>query len=631
MSTLPLHPVDLLIIATYLVALVGIGWWFKRKAAAGVEGYFLGGRNLPGWMLGLSGAAANIDISGTLVIVSWLFMLGINGYWCLTSGHVPIMMAVIVVLIGKWIRRSGAVTSNEYIEMRFGSTTAGQLSRTISTLGQLLGLLTALSYFVIGSGKFFAPYLPFDIPSEAAALVAGEPAPFFSRELVAALVLIAIGLAYSLVSGYAGVVGGDLLQIAVILASFIIIIVVAITQVGPDTLASIQSANPAWFNSLPPAHFDTSPYGNRYKGFESLALICGFFVFKNSILGFSAVQGYTAQRWLSCKSDRDAGVMGAVWLSTLVFRWAAVMGVALLGWVLVVRSDGNDLAGMLRADPERIFPHVVSAFIPPGLTGIVFAGLMAAALSTVASYLNAGGSFLVRDVYQRWLRPKAGPREITFANYGSVLLLVLLAVLFSKTFRNANDIWTWLMAGWGGAKFIPMLMFWYWHRGNGAGFAVGSMCGLAAALWQRFYLPEASPMTQFAISSIPSAIGFCLGAVFTRPVEPDVLATFFAKTRPWGFWGPIRARFTPESLAAMKREHRRDIVSVILAVPWLLNLYLCVLLAMTHQWGRLAIALGLGVALTWGLYRWWFRWLGQESPALVPLTLDPRERGNVGP
>lgn len=627
MPALPLHPIDLGIIAAYLVLLVGIGWWFRKKAAAGVEGYFLGGRSLPGWMLGLSGAAANIDISGTLVIVSWLFMLGINGYWALTSGHVPIMMAVIVVLIGKWIRRSGAVTSNEYIEMRFGSTTAGQLSRTISTFGQLLGLLTALSYFVIGTGKFFAPYLPLDIPTEAAAFVAGESAPFFSRELVAALILIGIGLAYSLVSGYAGVVGGDLVQIAVILTSFTILIVAAILQVGPDTLSNIASQNPQWFNSLPPANFDTSPYGNRYRGFESLALICGFFVFKNSILGFSAVQGYTAQRWLSSKSDRDAGVMGAVWLSTLVFRWAAVMGVALLGWVLVVRSGENDLGRLLRADPELIFPHVVSAFIPAGFTGIVFAGLMAAALSTVSSYLNAGASFLVRDVYQRWLRPSAGAREITFANYGSVLLLVLLAVLFSKTFRNTNDIWTWLMAGWGGAKFIPMLMFWYWHRGNGTGFAVGSLCGLVAALSQRFYFPEASPMAQFAISSIPSGIGFMFGALLTRPVEREVLVEFYRKIRPWGFWGPVRAQFTAASLQEVRREHRRDAISVLLAVPWLLSLYLAALLAMTHQWGRLAADLLVLGALTWGLYRWWFRWLGRES--MAPELITPSSRARI--
>jgi Na+/proline symporter len=299
------------------------------------------------------------------------------------------------------------------------------------------------------------------------------------------------------------------------------------------------------------------------------------------------------------------------------------MGVALLGWSLVVKSGSNDLARMLRADPELIFPHVVSAFIPPGLTGIVFAGLMAAALSTVSSYLNAGGSFLVRDVYQRWLRPRAGAREITFANYGSVLLLVLLAVLFSKTFRNANDIWTWLMAGWGGAKFVPMLMFWYWHRGNGTGFAVGSLCGLTAALWQRFYFQEASPMAQFAISSIPSAIGFCLGAVLTRPVEADVLATFYAKTRPWGFWAPIKARFTAESLAPMRREHRRDVVSVLMAVPWLLSLYLSALLAMTHQWGRLGITFAVFTVLSWGLYRWWFRWLGEVTPSLVLKPLDP--------
>ncbi len=631
MSTLPIHPFDLAIIGGYLVLLVGIGWWFRRRSVGGVEGYYLGGRQLPGWMLGLSGAAANIDVSGTLVIVSWLFMLGLNGYWGLTSGHVPITMAVIVVLIGKWIRRSGAVTSNEYIEMRFGSTTAGRLSRSISTFGQLLGLLTALAYFLIGSGKFFAPYLPLDLPSESAALLSGEAVPFFTKETVAALCLIGIGLAYSLVSGYAGVVGGDLVQIATILLSFGILIVTALIHVTPETLAMVAGQNPQWFSTLPPTEFDTSPYGNRYRGFEAFALICGFFVFKNTILGFSAVQGYTAQRWLSCRSDKDAGIMGVVWLGTLVFRWAAVMGVALLGWVLVERHHGSELARLLRADPEVIFPHVVNAFIPVGLTGIVFAGLMAAALSTAASFLNAGASFLVRDVYQLWMRPRAGPREITLANYGAVLLLILLALLFSKSFRNVNDIWTWLMAGWGGAKFVPMLMFWYWHRGNGTGFAVGSLCGLVAALWQRFQFPEASPVVQFAISSIPSTIGFCLGALLTRPVEPAVLATFFARVRPWGFWGPIRARFTPESLEPMRREHRRDIVAVLCAVPWLLSFYLSALLVMTHQWGRFAVVAAVCAALSWGLYRWWFRWLGEESPPLVPKPAEPLCGEGAGP
>lgn len=610
---LQLGLIDVVLIVAYLIVLVGTGVWFKRRAARNVEGYFLGGRNLPGWMLGLSGAAANIDVAGTLVVISWLFILGLNGFWILTSGHVPIMMAVIVVLIGKWIRRSRVVTSNEYMELRFGSTASGQLARTISTFGQLLGLLTALTYFLLGTGKFFAPYLPLDLPSEGLALVAGEAVPFWTKETVAALIVIGIGLAYSLVSGYAGVVGADVVQITVIFVAFVVLIVTAMVTVTPELIGSIAAENPGWLNTLPPVHFDTSSYGNRYNGFEAMALVCGFFIVKNSILGFSAVQGYTAQRWLSCKDDRDAGVMGAVWMGTLVFRWAMVMAVALLGWVIVRQLGDDPVAAVLRSDPERVFPYVLSGFLHPGWLGIVFAGLLAASLSTVVSLLNAGASFLVRDVYQRWLRPNATSRETMIASYTSVLLLVAAAVLFSKTFRNVNDIWTWLMAGWGGAKFVPMLMFWYWHRGNGTGFAVGSMCGLVAALAQRFYFPEASPMFQFAFSSIPSAVGFLVASHLSRPVAPDVLENFYQRIRPWGFWGPVKAKFTAESQIAIKQEHRRDVQAVVLAVPALLTLYLLPLLFMTRQWGRFTIVAALFGLFAIGLYRVWFRWLGKEG------------------
>ena len=617
--TLTLSTIDLVIIGGYIVVLILTGLWFKRRAKSNLEGYFLGGRNLPGWMLGLSGAAANIDVSGTLVVISWLFILGINGFWVLTSGHVPITMAIVAVLVGKWIRRSGVVTSNEYMELRFGSTGAGQFARTISTFGQLLGLLTGLTYFVLGTGKFFAPYLPFDLPSEGMALALGQEAPFWSKEIVAALVVIGIGLAYSLFSGFAGVVGADIIQMGVIIVSFVVLIVTALFAITPEVLGAVAAERPGWFNSLPPLHFDTSSYGNRYTGFEAMALVCGFFVLKGSILGFSAVQGYTAQRWLSCRTERDAGVMGTVWLSTLTIRWAMMMAVALLGWVVVNRLGSDPAADVLKSDPERIFPYVLAQFLRPGWLGIVFAGLLAASLSSVVSTLDAGASFLVRDIYQRWIRPAAPEREIMIVSYLSVILIVVSAVLFSKTFRNVNDIWTWLMAGWGGAKFFPMLMFWYWHRGNGTGFALGSLCGLIAALTQRFLLPEASPMLQFAISSIPSAAGFFIGSMLTRPVDTEVLIRFYQKIRPWGFWGPVRARFKPESLVAISQEFRRDVWAVLLAVPWMLSLYLAPLLFMTRQWDRFAVVVCVAAAFSVGLYLKWFRWLGKGSEQPVPL------------
>lgn len=619
MDSLQAHfaTIDYVIVAGYLFLLVAVGFWFRRYATSGVEGYFLGGRGLPGWMLGLSGAAANIDVSGTMVIISWLFMLGLNGYWCVMSGHTLIMLAVVAVLVGKWIRRSKAVTSNEYMELRFGRGAAGRLSRSISTVGQLLAILTALSYFIIGTGKFFGPYLPLDLPSDGAILLGGESAPWLSRELVACLVIVVIGLAYSLISGYAGVVGTDVVHMIAMFVSFAILVVVAILNTSSATLDGIAAAQPAWFNTLPPLHFDTAPYGEHYAGFESMAMICGFFTLKSVMQGFGALQGYMAQRWLSCCTDKDAGVMSVVWLLTLVSRWAMVIGVALLGWALVQEQGSSHLGELLRRDPERIFPYVLRAFLSPGLLGLVFVGLLAAALSTLVSFLNSGASFLVRDVYQEWIRPDAGRRETQLVSYLAVVLLVVLSVWLSRSFRNINDIWTWFMAGWAGAKFIPMTLFWYWHRANGVGFAVGSGCGLVAAVLQRILLPDASPMMQFAISGVPSALGFTLGSLLTAPVEEKVLVNFYRQIRPWGWWKPVRRHFTADSLAAIRREHKRDLQAVLLAVPWVGLLFFWPLLVMARQWDRSAIVTVVLGLLGWGLYRVWFRWLDQDGPEPV--------------
>jgi Na+/proline symporter len=502
------------------------------------------------------------------------------------------------------------------MEKRFGRGVSGRLSRTISTAGQLLAILTSLGYFVIGAGKFFGPYLPFDLPSESAALLGGGETPLFSQEMVACLIIFGIALAYSLVSGYAGVVGGDLVQMTVILLAFGVLAVVAIVNTSGATIAGIVAAQPNWLDILPPARFDTSAYGNFYKGYEAMAMICSFFVIKSVLQGFGALQGYMSQRWLACRDEKDAGVMSVVWLTTLVGRWIMAMGVVLLGWVLVQQKSGSDIATLLLRDPERIFPYVLSEFLRPGLLGLVFAGLLAAALSTLVTTLNAGASFLVHDIYQEWIRPKAGHFELRVASYGAVLLLVVASIALSRSFRNINDIWTWFIAGWVGAKFVPLILFWYWHRANGYGFALGSAAGLVAAVLQRVLWPDADPMLQFLISGIPSTAVFFIGSLLTAPVEERVLTGFYKGIRPWGWWKPVSAKFTDESLAGVRQEHRRDIVAVCLAVPWMILLYLLPLLLMVRQWGRAAIVGILLLALSIGLHRVWWRWLDYKYPGL---------------
>lgn len=613
-----LSALDYGVVGVYLVLLVASGLWFRQYAKGGAEGYFLGGRGLPGWMVGLSGAASYFDVSGTMVIISWIFMLGLSGYWCLMSGHTMLMFAIAAVLLGKWIRRSGAVTSNEYMELRFGRSHAGRMSRSISTVGQLVANIAGISYFVIGTGKFFGPYLPWDLPSDSSVILGGATAPFFSRELVACLILVGIGLAYSLVSGYAGVVGADVVQIGVMVLSFSIVVVIAAVHTSAANLEGIGVLQPTWFGVMPPWKFDTLKYAGRYNGFDAMAVVCGFFIVKSVLQGFGALQGHTAQRWLSCRTEKDAGVMSVVWVATMMVRWALVISVVLLGWALVQKQGSSQLGELLLRDPEQIFPYVLDAYLPSGVLGMVMVGLLAAALSTLVSFLNAGASFLVRDVYQEWIRPQAGAREVTYASYVSVLLLVVVSVAISKSFKNINDIWTWMMAAWVGAKFVPLTFFWYWHRANGVGFTLASASGLIAAVLQRWFLPDASPMAQFAISGLPSAVAFVLGSLLTRPVDQEVLVNFYRKIRPWGWWAPIRRRFADESLAAIEAEHKRDRWSVLLAVPWLGVVFLWPMLLMVRQWFWLTVVSAILIVFGWGLYRVWFRWLDADTgePAL---------------
>jgi len=170
------------------------------------------------------------------------------------------------------------------------------------------------------------------------------------------------------------------------------------------------------------------------------------------------------------------------------------------------------------------------------------------------------------------------------------------------------------MAGWAGAKFVPMTLFWYWHRANGMGFTAGSAAGLTAAVLQRIIWPDASPMMQFAISVVPSALGFALGSLLTAPVDQSVLLKFYRQIRPWGWWGPQRRQIAAESLKAIDQEHRRDVGAVCMAVPFLALLFLWPMLLMARQW-HWALLVGLMLTgLGCGLYRVWYRWLDHQVP-----------------
>ncbi|HOW18491.1 MAG TPA: sodium:solute symporter, partial [Phycisphaerae bacterium] len=154
-----LSPIDLAIVVTYLLLVVGVGIRVKRRAAKGLVSYFLGGRQLPWWMIAMSGSSSYFDITGTMWIVSMFVAYGFCGYWIQWMWGFLIAVFYFAYM-GKWIRRSGVLTGAEWMVLRFGSGAGGEAARLAYTLFAVLTLTTFIGYTAVGMGKFGAEFLP---------------------------------------------------------------------------------------------------------------------------------------------------------------------------------------------------------------------------------------------------------------------------------------------------------------------------------------------------------------------------------------------------------------------------------------------------------------------------------------
>src|SRR5690242_21112747 len=166
-----LSGIDQIIVVLYLAAIMSIGFAMKRRAAKGMSSYFLGGRQLPWWALAMSGSSSYFDITGTMWIVSTFIALGLKGMWVHWLWGFPIT-AFYLAYMGKWIRRSDAMTGAEWMKTRFGPGKAGDLARFSYTLFAILTITALLGYGAIGMGKFGAIFLPFS-PTVCAILILG--------------------------------------------------------------------------------------------------------------------------------------------------------------------------------------------------------------------------------------------------------------------------------------------------------------------------------------------------------------------------------------------------------------------------------------------------------------------------
>lgn len=297
--------VDYAIVVLYLLMLLALGVILARRAGRGPEEYFLGGRRLPWWSLGASGMSSNLDAAGTMTIVTLIYLHGLHGFFIEMRGGVVLPIAVFLAFMGKWHRRSGVMTTAEWMELRFGKGGWGHTARLLAAITYLVITVGMVVFFLAAAGKFLSVFLPF------------EPA-------TCAVAMALVALAYTLLGGIHGVIWTDVFQAGLIAAGAAYVAVRAAGLVGPDLLD-------AW----PGARFNSPVPFMSHDGLGDYSLFAAFLLAWTAKgvlegLGGSGGSAYMAQRFYAAGSDRDCGRIGMLWTVLFAFRWPMVLGFAII-------------------------------------------------------------------------------------------------------------------------------------------------------------------------------------------------------------------------------------------------------------------------------------------------------------
>ncbi|MGB1130570.1 MAG: sodium:solute symporter family transporter, partial [Haloferula sp.] len=258
-------------------------------------------------------------------------------------------------------------------------------------------------------------------------------------------------------------------------------------------------------------------------------------------------------------------------------------------------------------NPEKILPTVLLTSVGEGLRGILILSLIAASMSTFDTTVNMATGMVVNDVYRKYLRPSAGTKELIYASWVTVLVLVGFGVIMSNNVQSIEDIWGWLMLSLGGAFFVPNLLRLYWWRFNGTVTAVGSLVGMAAALIQRWQFPDLGEVQLLFYSLTAGMVGGIIATFCDKPTDPEVLKRFYMKTRPFGIWGHLKRQLPEDERKKVSEEHFYDLVSVPFALLWQVSMFLAPMLLVIHSWSAFVLTVGLWLVGGAGLYWFWYR------------------------
>jgi solute:Na+ symporter, SSS family len=499
---------DWVIIVLYFLVSAAIGLAYTRKASQSLDEYFVSGRALPWWLAGTSMVATTFSADTPLVVAGLVARYGVAGNWLWWNGAISGILTVF--FFARLWRRAGVLTDLEFAELRYGGKPA-------AALRGFRALYLALPINLIIMGWV------------TRAMVTVLQISLNINPWKAAILLFAVTAGYTIFAGLWGVVVTDMFQFIVKMGGVIVLAVLAVKSVGGlDELTRLSAAHfgsrDAAFGVLPPTDTAWLPLSTLVV-FLSVQWWAAWYPGAEPGGG-----GYVAQRILAAKDERH-GLLATLWFNIAHYAlrpWPWI----LVGFVAVIRYPHL-------ANPEEGYVRVMVDVLPSPMKGLLLATFAAAYMSTVGTHLNWGASYLVNDVYLRFLRPKASDRARVMASRVATVVLMLLSLVVMAYLKSVEEGWK-LLIGLGAGTGAVFILRWYWWRIN----AWSEISAMAASFVTSIALhlaqidPGNTSTSDYAramLINVGISTAVWLAVTLLTPPESDaVLERFYRKVRPGG-------------------------------------------------------------------------------------------------
>lgn len=524
---------DWSIIAAFFVISMLIGAYTSKKAGKSAKEFFLSGRNMPWWLLGVSMVATTFSADTPNLVTDIVRTNGVSGNWVWWAFLLTGMLTVFVY--AKLWRRSEVTTDLEFYELRYGGKSAAFLR----------------AFRAIYLGIFFNVVIMATV-SLAAIKIGGVMLGLSPIETL--LIASIVTVIYSSLGGLRGVLLTDFFQFFIAMAGAIwaAIYVLNMPQIGSlDGLLT----HPNVVDKL-----DFLP------DFSDWNMVIPLLIMPLAIQWWATWYpgaepgggGYIAQRMLSAKDEKNA--IGA----TLFFN-IAHYGMRPWPWIIIALASLIIFPNV--SDMQEAFPHIpvdkmghdlaysaMLTFLPAGLIGLVLASLIAAVMSTLSTHLNWGSSYVVNDFYLRFLKPEASDKELVLVGRLSTVVLMLLAAILALALSNALEAFNILLQIGAGTGAIFILR-WFWWRINAMTEIAAMVISFVVAIFfevinPRFDLisiPEGQEYLKLLYGVGITTVGWLTVTFFTKPEKDQVLLSFYRKVKPAAYgWKKVLDRYPEE-------------------------------------------------------------------------------------